>query len=65
MVKARALWQKKGQAGGIFDASTIDNFPMFEEGFTHAENVEARLKTIVFVLDCCDREIALESTNLE
>ena len=64
VIKARALWEKKGQSNGIFDASTIDSFPMFEEGLTHAENVAVRLNMIIFLLDCCERELTVDFCNL-
>jgi hypothetical protein len=38
---------------------------LFEEGFTHAQNIEARLKAILFTLEICEGTEQLKQAELQ
>ena len=35
----------------VFSPRTIDTHPLFNEGYTHAKNLEVRLNGLLFILD--------------
>ena len=50
--KAWKEWQPDNLTdSNVFSPKTIDTFPLFGEGFTHAKNLDVRMNGILFILE--------------
>lgn len=47
--KALEEWSLEGDSK--FCPKTIETYPLFSEGYTHAKNLEVRLNGIIFILE--------------
>ena len=43
-------WNPESDAAGL-SPRTIETYPLFSEGYTHARNLEVRLNGILFILE--------------